>query len=710
MPTLSVNAPIILPAASFIFPDLKTGLDTAYTAASDTIRYGQVQTLITALANQPPLNPGVLPNLLALSVSSSAGVVGNPIVSSITNATTGSALTLTGAGAAGLAINNGSITGTPTAAGPVNIVETLAGAPNSPRQTTAAITIATRALSGSLLVGQSQAVRQFGKMPDYVGTNASLGVAISPNAKVFARYTDDGRTLSTPTLGVPSDGGNFDSTFAAEYTRIMEERTGRPQLLAGHAVGATTISQWQPGQQYHNELIGVLNGMPVGFDRVIFHLGGTDAGANTSAAAYKAGLTGFFDSLGQYNKPANTPFQKIVITMATRLVGGAGNAASVQTIRKAAKEWCAANNAIYLEPHDVVLEATDPVHQGQVGGITLARSIARAALAGADNSPTLAATGTLNGTAINLKSSLPLTLVGDVKNRFAVFNAGTSASALAIASVSVNGVDITVNLSADPGTAQALDVYWLRHPDPSGSTAAANMLYDSYSADGLPAGRHLMATTGGPVAIPAPGGTPTPTPTPTPSNKMAQVNFRSTAATTTTNPSGWNAFDGAGEAPGSSAGQTSTTGVAKALLMPDGTATGWTLTTTQASQGAGTQVAASGVTYPYPDDVDLTYWFNGGSSVSPASSTVASTLHTISGLNPAKLYDLTFFGTRTTATARQTQYAAGGQTVTPSNTNNVTPSTLSGLAPNSSGVLTYTYTPAGTGQFGYINALIIKEQ
>lgn len=57
--------------------------------------------------------------------------------------TAGSTLSLTGAGAAGLSINSttGVITGTPTAAGPVNVVETLAGATGSPKTNAAVITV-----------------------------------------------------------------------------------------------------------------------------------------------------------------------------------------------------------------------------------------------------------------------------------------------------------------------------------------------------------------------------------------------------------------------------------------------------------------------------------------------------------------------------------------------------------------------------------------
>lgn len=82
------------------------------------------------------------PTLAALTATPAVATVGTPYTGSVYGRTVGSTLSITGAGAAGLAIDAaGAITGTPTAAGPVNVVETLAGATGSPRTSAAVITV-----------------------------------------------------------------------------------------------------------------------------------------------------------------------------------------------------------------------------------------------------------------------------------------------------------------------------------------------------------------------------------------------------------------------------------------------------------------------------------------------------------------------------------------------------------------------------------------
>lgn len=83
------------------------------------------------------------PTLGAVSVTPAVATVGAAYTGSTSGRTVGSTLSLTGAGAAGLTINSatGAITGTPAAAGPVNVVETLANASGSPKTTAAAITV-----------------------------------------------------------------------------------------------------------------------------------------------------------------------------------------------------------------------------------------------------------------------------------------------------------------------------------------------------------------------------------------------------------------------------------------------------------------------------------------------------------------------------------------------------------------------------------------
>ena len=90
------------------------------------------------------INAGA-PTLGALTVSAGTATVGTAYTSTISGQTSGSALSLTGGGASGLSISGATISGTPTTAGAVNVVETLAGATNSPRTTSGLVTVAAAA-------------------------------------------------------------------------------------------------------------------------------------------------------------------------------------------------------------------------------------------------------------------------------------------------------------------------------------------------------------------------------------------------------------------------------------------------------------------------------------------------------------------------------------------------------------------------------------
>ena len=86
---------------------------------------------------------GVTPTLNPLTVTPNTATVGTVFNGAVSGRTAGSTLTLTGAGAAGLSINSGTgaITGTPTTAGAVNVVETLSGAIGSPRTSSSVVTV-----------------------------------------------------------------------------------------------------------------------------------------------------------------------------------------------------------------------------------------------------------------------------------------------------------------------------------------------------------------------------------------------------------------------------------------------------------------------------------------------------------------------------------------------------------------------------------------
>lgn len=118
-------------------------------------------------APTPTPTPTPSPTLNALTVSSGSGTVGSVLSSTISGLTSGSSLSLSGAGAPGLSISGAVINGTPTTAGTVNIVETLAGATNSPRTTSGAITVS----AGSAIVAPA---RYAAFADDFEGSNALL--------------------------------------------------------------------------------------------------------------------------------------------------------------------------------------------------------------------------------------------------------------------------------------------------------------------------------------------------------------------------------------------------------------------------------------------------------------------------------------------------------------------------------------------------------
>lgn len=361
--------------------------------------------------------------------------------------------------------------------------------------------------------GQSQPVRMFAKVPAYPGTMASLGVDISPYGMVYAAVDDTSITIPTATWALPSDAGPYTSTFGAEFLRRQIDYHGVACFFVGYAKGDTTIADWGTGTAPRNRLLGILDDVG-GFEAFIWWLGGSDAGAGTSAAAFKAGLTSIFNDITAHNPIWGNNYEKIVTVSATRLAAAPGTTAAVQTLRLAGDEWCTENNAMYSEAHDINL--VDSVHQGQPGNIVVGYHYHRN-LSSNDNGPILGAPTRASGSAV---ISIPVTqqpgatsivVTGTPGNRFTVYPSGQTTGALTVSSVAWDAPTQSINLtlSAAPLDAQALDVYLFRHPDPSGTTAFANMLRDDRVADGVPVGRSVTPTTRGPVICPAPSVIPT---------------------------------------------------------------------------------------------------------------------------------------------------------------------------------------------------------
>lgn len=355
------------------------------------------------------------------------------------------------------------------------------------------------------LQGQSQAARQFVKMPTYAGTNASLGVTISPNCAIFARITESPFSVTAPVWELPSDGGSWGSVFASEFLRRQVDVSGVTCGLIGHSKGSTTTGDWLPGSALNNELRSVWDAVG-GFETWMIHHGGSDASAGTTQAQFEANLDAIVADAAAHNAVLGSGFDKIVCTLATRLAGAGGTVANTQAIRRAGRHWASANSARYIEPHDVNLE--DNVHQGQPGNIRLAHQFHRATrpglgLSGSNDGPVITSAARASGSRdIVLSVALPsgataLVSVGDPSTRFKVYPSGALSGALALDAVTPIsvGVDtITLRLAADPG-AGAVDVHAFLHPDPSGTTADANIIYDNHvDGDGIANGRQLTPT------------------------------------------------------------------------------------------------------------------------------------------------------------------------------------------------------------------------
>lgn len=330
--------------------------------------------------------------------------------------------------------------------------------------------------------GQSLAVRLFRRLND-TATFASLSITPTPYGRVFATYADG--TSYTPAIGtvaweLPADGGNYDSAFAAQFLRYQVAHAGVACGLIGHAVGATAIATWQPGQANNTQLRTVLAGAGGAFESFYWFQGHSDGFANTTSSAYKAGLDGVF---GDMAAQSSRPFSKYVTSIPAINSTVWGSNAQIQIIRQAAAEWSAANGAVYVTPQD--FDTVDGVHQGQAGAVTIAQHLDRAmrpelGLAGSDAGPTIASVQRTGGT-ITLGFNLPsgataLAQSGTANTRLALYEAGTTTLRWTVPALTVTTNAVSF---ADPYPEQAFDLLVDYINNVTGNTGSTNILRDN---------------------------------------------------------------------------------------------------------------------------------------------------------------------------------------------------------------------------------------
>ena len=675
-----------VPAGLSINSGLRTITGTP-TGAS-TVAIALTETLAGA-TNNPRANSlaftvsAAAANLGALTLNPAAAQVGGATTINILGATAGS--TITGTVPAGMTLNSAArtITGTPTTASntAITLTEALAGAANTPNASTIPFTVAAAANPPTFALTGSSTMEKY--VTDYTGTS-NAGVTRSSNGTTWA--------TSNTGLGAITLGNR------------LNDALGQPIRLLTFGVGGSSIKEWDDnatGKTYRSNFVTAALAAG-GVDAVFLVCGFNDAkqGLIPDVATHVARLRSLISKM---RTELGQPNLKIIIGFSQNDYSSGASANDVYFDRLHAAEQAVVEvdaNVFFGANSWDLSQLADGIHQTETATPVHATRLADnaiKALAGqsTDVGPTITGITGLTYTTTEVTIThdggtdiTPTTGIGG-------FAVKAGASLLAIAAADRTGTTKVLLTHANNAGVPVTVTY-----EAGASPVKTPPLRDNsdHAGYGQPASHLSLGITAASAG------------TPVAAVKSAQVNFRSVTTTrvNTTNPAGWNALTAQEDAANSDVGATSTTGMVSNLLTPDGSATGWTLTTTTASRGASNNVMTG--TQTMPADVANSWWANGDSGTSPANARIATTTHTFTGLDPSKTYKLGFYGRRETTTARQTKYSAGGQSVTASNNqNNGGLTEITGLAPNSSGVLTYTYEPAGTAAFGYLSAVVITE-
>jgi hypothetical protein len=437
----------------------------------------------------------------------------------------------------------------------------------------------------------------------------------------------------------------------------------------------------------------------VGFEAFYWHQGGDDAGAGTSKATYKTALDAMFADIAQHNAIWGTNFTKLLTAMATRTSSGAGTTATVQAIRQAQKEWAATNSGIYLEPHDVTLE-DGAVHQNQAGNVTLAQHAHRA-LATNDVGPTFGTpTLSTDNASLYIPINLPtgataLALTGNAKSRLSMFPTGTQANALTISTLTYDGTNKRLVAALSAAATTSVDVYAFLHPDPSGTTAYADMIRDDRTdSDGITVGRSLEPTTAGPLTASLNATAPSTGPA---VGDVILMNLYNSDNSSPSAASGWNNYNAK---TGSSANKL-------ALKNSAGNDSGLTLYVINGNMTAGNNAGA--VPSPsgsgdFPDDVILTSVFadNTGSNGTGTSTLIDAK---IEGFAAGTQWKVEMLGSRAVTSRLQNMSVNGGTAVSADvGQNKKISATFTGVVP-SSGAIDAQVTQGSGQQFCYLNGL-----
>ena len=357
------------------------------------------------------------------------------------------------------------------------------------------------------LTGQSLALVMFTKQLDGT-TIASLGISIPANGRVLASWGGTGgaadNTASSWMTVADATVGNSraNSAGVAELLNLQIAASGVNCGVIGHAVGATAISSWLPGQANHTELARVIALAGGAFEAMWWFQGHSDAQGAALYSTYKANLATFFASMAGLSSRS---FTKYLSAIPNINYVGWGIFRERMRLRKAQQDWADENGGTYLSFADI--ELVDGVHQTQAGAKRIARHFHRATrpefgLAGNDSGPLVTGV-TKSGVDLTLAIDMPanasgLSSIGSPATRFQVIAAGdVNAAAFALdgtTPITVGSSSITLKLASDPGNV-ALEVFPMG-AQPAVNDGSLSVVYDNASADGdgIGVGRQLFAS------------------------------------------------------------------------------------------------------------------------------------------------------------------------------------------------------------------------
>ena len=541
-------------------------------------------------------------------------------------------------------------------------------------------------------------------------TSTIMFIGSSTPAKYFTDFTGPANAnVTTSKTGTSFAALGTTGAGATNFGTQLNTLLGKPVRLIDKGVGGTTAAGWDANtSSVRSDAVNAALAAG-GVDAIVCIVGFNDANtANTNIASPAAHLAVIRSLYSKLRAELGQPNVPIIIGTSQLYTVGTINSSNNNFTYVRSAEMTATDDANnYFGAHSYDLpQLSDGIHQAAASYPVHAERLAYN-VAAALGTGTIAKGPQPNALTAIYQTRTKLSIAHSTGTDFtpttgltglqlSFDNFSTTAAISAVDRLSATEVAITH--AASNGSVPSVRWFVGKAPDVSAvlkdNTARALPIWPTKASITAAVG----TTTVDPALVPPPV-------------KIARVNFTSSdKAGTPATPTGWNAVACSSiDQAGNNLGQTSSVGVAKALTNTSNAAIGWTLTTTTNVQAGTTSGATTGNNSgAYPDAVIVGVWYNGDSVGN--NGRIESTTHTITGLNPAKTYKLDFLGSRSGTTDRQTAYSAGGQSVTQNNMANTgTVSTLTNLSPDSSGALTYTFTPAGTAAYGYLNALVITE-